>query len=88
MAASAYFTATEAVRFATEANRLARDAHALLRAIDGIRAQIRSDVSRERADQLTNAWNATAESRNGVIRRWQTLTGRQWDTHGDNHTRP
>lgn len=87
MASDTYFAAQLAARTAAEANRLAGEAHALLRAIDGIRAQIARDVTGDNAARLDDAWKSTASSRNWVIGQWQQLTGRQWETWGDNLTR-
>jgi hypothetical protein len=88
MAADVYFTAQATAQAAREANTLARAAHSLLTRIDTIRGEIkRLSHSGEAVDALTRSWYGLADARNATIIEWQTLTGQQWETHGENLTR-
>lgn len=91
MAAETYYLAEIARRDAAKANDLASTAHALLRAISATRRELaRTEAAgdpRCEAHRIKDRWMSACDSRNWIIRQWQDLTGRQWETYGDNLTR-
>lgn len=63
----------------TNAAELAASADMTLRAIDSVRRQIKAaDRAGEFTGRLHDHWSSLVEGRNGIIREWQVLTGRQW----------
>jgi hypothetical protein len=86
MASDTYFAAQTAARVARQANALAAEAHSMLTRIQVIRTELRSATG-TRADTLTRSWHGLVDARNLTIREWQTATGRQWETYGENLTR-
>jgi hypothetical protein len=88
MAADIYFTAQADAATVRQANELVRSADMILRAIQSVRAEIRmAERTGEFTGRMHDRWTSMCEGRNGIIREWQVLTGRQWETHGTNLTR-
>lgn len=87
MAAEIYFIAQDNANTARAANKLASDAHRMLTRIHTVRNEIAADRTGEHVDSLTRSWHGLVDARNWIIMEWQRLTGRQWETYGENHTR-
>lgn len=87
MASEIYFVAQVAAQRARQANQLAYCADSMAPRISAVRRAIATDPRGPLVDSLHADWDRFVAARELYISQWQTLTGRQWDTHGDNLTR-